>query len=80
MGGLEKDPWSIAGLKLSEKAARTLAKLRHEGDELETREAWLERLSEQAQCPECGGELGLVGAGDVPQIICLSDNGHLRWP
>ena len=80
MGGLEKDPWSIAGHELSEKAARTLVKLRHEGDELETREAWLDRLSEQAQCPECDGELGLVGAGDVPQIICRLNKSHLRWP
>jgi hypothetical protein len=57
-----------------------MVKLREEGDELETREAWLERLSEQVQCPECGGELGLVGAGDVPQIICRLNKSHLRWP
>ena len=69
-------PWKGS----SEKVKHVLAKLRAEGDELETREAWLEVLCEVAFCPQCDGGLRLIGAGDVPQVECESNSGHLRWP
>ena len=46
MGSLESDPWTEAGDGLKEEAARILKRLREEGDELETRRAWLEELAE----------------------------------
>ena len=42
MGGLHNDPWSSAGKNLEGGSARILTRLREEGDELETRRAWLE--------------------------------------
>ena len=80
MGSVDTDPWTDSGIEISKKLARTLLKLREEGDELETREAWLDKLQEQAQCPVCKGDVELIGKGDVPQIRCASESGHLRWP
>ena len=51
MGGLDDDPWCAADKPLEGEAARILLRLREEGDELETRRAWLEELSEHTICP-----------------------------
>lgn len=76
MAEITDDPWDGA----SENVAHVLAKLRAEGDELETREAWLDALCEVARCPQCDGALRLFGIDDVPQVECELDSGHLRWP
>ena len=80
MGNVSSNPWEQAEIELEEKALRTFSKLRDEGDELETREAWLDRLQEQVNCPVCGGEIELIGQGDVPQLRCISKLSHLLWP
>ena len=51
-------------------------KLHEEGDEKETRQAWLEEISERAKCPVCGDNLHLKKM----KIKCNSDSSHLSWP
>ena len=51
-------------------------KLLEEGDEKETRQAWLEEISERAKCPVCGGDLHLKKL----KIRCNLDSSHLAWP
>ena len=77
MGNLSTDPWDG---DLTGPAARTLQRLREEGDEIETRQAWLEQLSEQAQCPVCQGELEAVENAGITQLKCRSSKGHIEWP
>ena len=78
MGDTSVDPWSSAGKPLEGRAARILSKLRKEGDELETRRAWLEELSENAICPVCEGELITIDEAGVCKIVCPSN--HTKWP
>ena len=61
-------------------AARTLERLREEGDEIETRQAWLEQLAEQAQCRVCQGDLKAVENAGITQLKCKSNKGHIEWP
>ena len=77
MGDLSTDPWDG---KLTGTALRTLQRLREEGDELETRQAWLEQLAEQAQCPICNGELDAVEVEGITLLQCSLDPEHLKWP
>ena len=77
MGDLSTDPW---GGNLTGPAVRTLQRLRDEGDELETRQAWLEQLAEQTQCPVCKGELDTVEVGGITRLRCRLDSNHLEWP
>ena len=51
-------------------------KLHEEGDEKETRQAWLEEISERAKCPVCGDNLHLKKM----KIKCNSDSSHVSWP
>ena len=53
---LDNDPWTRHGIELAENVSRILNKLREEGDERETRRAWLEELAEQTVCPICNGD------------------------
>ncbi|MBI87893.1 MAG: hypothetical protein CMB67_02540 [Euryarchaeota archaeon] len=78
MGDISEDPWTSAGKPLEGRPARILLKLRKEGDELETRRAWLEELSENAICPICDGELGTIDEGGICKIVCSSK--HIKWP
>ena len=80
MGDLSIDPWSSAGFSLEGTAARTLERLRAEGDELETRHAWLDLLAEQARCPECNQPLICEMVRQVPVLHCTADGKHLDWP
>jgi membrane associated rhomboid family serine protease len=80
MGDLTDDPWSAAGSALEGRAARTLERLREEGDELETRQAWLEQLAEDANCPQCGAELKTSDNAGIFSIECTKATQHLRWP
>ena len=80
MGDLSVDPWSAAGIPLESSATRTLEKLRAEGDELETRHAWLDLLAEQAPCPVCEQPLTCELVRQVPVLHCTVDGKHLDWP
>ncbi|MEE2758792.1 MAG: rhomboid family intramembrane serine protease [Candidatus Thermoplasmatota archaeon] len=77
MGDLSTDPWNG---ELKGAALRTLQRLREEGDELETRQAWLEQLAEQAQCPVCQGELNTFEDSGITRLKCYSDKYHFEWP
>jgi len=80
MGDLSEDPWKEEGRDLEGTAARILSRLRKEGDELETRRAWLEELSEHTICPKCEGELVTVEERGVCRIVCSLSSEHIRWP
>jgi membrane associated rhomboid family serine protease len=80
MGGLKFDPWEDAGKPLSGNAEKVLQRLRAEGDELETRRAWLEELAEFANCPECGAALKVEIHDEVTQLSCSDSRKHLLWP
>ncbi len=80
MGDLEKDPWTVAGKPLEGRAVRVLMKLREEGDELETRRAWLEELSENTICPVCDGEVVTIDDRGVCRLSCHVSAEHIRWP
>ena len=47
-----------------------------EGDEKETRQAWLEEIAERAKCPECDGDLHLKKM----RIRCVAEASHVAWP
>ena len=80
MGALDEDPWSKSGKPLSGVAARILLRLREEGDELETRRAWLEELSEHTICPTCDGEIVADMDGEICRLRCALSGSHLKWP
>lgn len=80
MGNLENDPWAVAGKPLEGRAERVLMKLREEGDELETRRAWLEELAENTICPVCGGEVLTIDDRGVCRLSCHVSAEHIRWP
>ena len=50
--------------------------LLEEGDEKETRQAWLEEIADRAKCPVCGGNLHLKKM----RIRCQTDSSHVVWP
>jgi membrane associated rhomboid family serine protease len=77
MRDMSTDPWDG---ELSRSALRTLNRLREEGDELETRQAWLEQLSEQAQCPVCGADLMTLDIGGITVLRCTVERSHFEWP
>jgi hypothetical protein len=80
MGSLDNDPWMEAGKPLQAEAARILERLRAEGDELETRQAWLEELAEQTICPICEGEIFTEMNGEICRLKCSLSNVHIKWP
>ncbi|HIN03650.1 MAG: hypothetical protein CXX73_05465 [Methanobacteriota archaeon] len=80
MGSLESDPWSEAGKTLEGESARIMRRLREEGDELETRRAWLEELAEQVVCPVCEGEVLTKLQGENCTLRCVISSKHIRWP
>ena len=80
MGGLDDDPWFAADKPLEGEAARILLRLREEGDELETRRAWLEELSEHTICPVCDGEMKTEIRGENCRMRCVVSGNHVKWP
>ena len=82
MGDLNSDPWhdEETGKALQGEAARVMRKLREEGDELETRRAWLEELAEQVVCPICDAEVFAIGKGENYTLKCSLSKDHLNWP
>lgn len=51
-------------------------RLHEEGDQKETRQAWLEEIADRATCPICGGSLHLKKM----RIRCVADSSHVAWP
>ncbi len=51
-------------------------KLIEEGDEKETRQAWLEEIAERATCPVCSSNLVVKKM----QVKCESSQSHVSWP
>ena len=51
-------------------------RLIEEGDEKETRQAWLEEIADRAKCPVCDGKLHLKKM----RIRCESESSHVVWP
>jgi len=80
MGDLSNDPWELAGKPLEGNAARILIQLKLQGDELETRQAWLEELSEHIICPICNGEVELNENDETYRLVCTINGEHLFWP
>ena len=80
MGSLDEDPWALAGTPLEGAPGRTLKRLREEGDEIETRQAWLERLAEEATCPVCSGALTSVEDRGATRIRCVAEGGISGGP
>ena len=81
MPSIGTDPWSSVGSDTPVEVSRILGRLRDEGDELETRRAWLEELADHATCPECGASL-IAGPDRLNryQVTCSDDRKHLSWP
>tara|TARA_B100001115_G_C15848366_1_gene429058 strand:+ start:6616 stop:7689 length:1074 start_codon:yes stop_codon:yes gene_type:complete len=81
MPSIGPDPWSSVGSDTPVEVSRILGRLRDEGDELETRRAWLEELADHATCPECGASL-IAGPDRLNryQVTCSDDRKHLSWP
>ena len=77
MGDISTDPWNDG---LSGPARRTLQRLREEGDEIETRQAWLEQLAEQAKCPICEGEIKAADIAGITVLRCTTSPKHFEWP
>jgi len=80
MGELQSDPWDAAGKRLEGRSARILTRLREEGDELETRRAWLEELAEHTICPICDGEIVAIDDRGVCRLNCSLSPRHIKWP
>jgi len=74
------NPWKLKGRNLEGAALRVLEKLKSEGDELETRRAWLEELAEHTLCPECEGEIFCITENGRSWVECGVSNRHLKWP
>ena len=74
------DPWKLHGKNLEGSALRVLESLKSEGDEFETRRAWLEELSEHTLCPSCDGEIVCITESGRTWVECAVSNSHLRWP
>ena len=77
---LTNDPWEIAGKPLEGRAKWILWNLKEQGDELETRQAWLEELAENTICPVCNGEVKLLEKDENFRLICSINDEHLFWP
>ncbi len=80
LGVLNEDPWEIEGKPLQGNAKRILKNLKEQGDELETRQAWLEELAENTICPICDGEVKLFEKDENYSLICSLNKEHLFWP
>jgi len=80
MGSLDNDPWSSANSPLEGNGRRILERLREEGDEIETRRAWLEELAENTICPYCGGEVLTKVENRVCFLTCGQSERHFKWP
>jgi len=74
------DPWTSEGQPVPKNLREPFKKLRQEGDEVETRLAWMEQIAAIGQCPRCSSELVMVEHSDGPRISCTQSKDHLDWP
>ena len=72
-------PWIGADFPLDATSERVMKRLFAEGDEPETRLAWLEELAEKSVCPECGSRIDVKTDGNA-RIFCTSHSSHIDWP
>lgn len=75
-----EDPWTSKGVDVPRNIRETLQKLRASADEPETRQAWMERLAELAQCTECDADLVVIEGKGGPHLQCAKNPNHLNWP
>ena len=71
-------PWISSEYPLDDKANRVMERLMEEGDEFETRVAWLEELIEVASCPICDSFIQMDKGGHTLQ--CSTRKDHIHWP
>ncbi|MDP6856532.1 MAG: rhomboid family intramembrane serine protease [Candidatus Thalassarchaeaceae archaeon] len=71
-------PWTGSEYPLDDKANRVMERLMEEGDEFETRVAWLEELIEVASCPICDSLIQMDKGGHTLQ--CSTRKDHIHWP
>ena len=84
MKSLDTDPWTNPDEKgivnADAKVHGVLEKLRTAGDEIETREAWMEKLITLVNCPDCNCNLEIVTLFDGPNIKCVQKGCNFNWP
>ena len=73
-----ENPWENSSFPLNDRAKRVMERLLEEGDEFETRVAWLEELMEVAKCPQCGSNLEMDKGGH--SLCCSTRKDHIQWP
>ncbi|MBK00791.1 MAG: hypothetical protein CMB48_07605 [Euryarchaeota archaeon] len=78
MKSLESDPWSENNSDA--KVHNVLEKLRTAGDEIETREAWMEKLVSVVQCPDCNNQLDVKNSPEGPSVQCTVKTCNFSWP
>lgn len=75
-----EDPWTAAGLPVPKQVRGAMSNLLSDGDEPDTRLAWMEHIAGVATCPTCAAQLGVVERGNGPHLQCSIDTNHLEWP
>ncbi|MED5485053.1 MAG: rhomboid family intramembrane serine protease [Candidatus Thermoplasmatota archaeon] len=80
MKSLESDPWTDSNSKTDVKLMNVLSNLRISGDEIETREAWMEKLVTIAQCPTCDNSLEVRNLSNGPNVQCSEETCNFSWP
>ncbi len=80
MKSLESDPWKNNNDKMDTKLQNVLEKLRIAGDEIETREAWMEKLVTIAKCPTCNEQIIVRNLSNGPNVQCSKETCNFSWP
>ncbi|MEK9730389.1 MAG: rhomboid family intramembrane serine protease [Candidatus Poseidoniales archaeon] len=74
-----ESPWEVDG-SIPKHLREPLSKLKQEGDEVETRLAWMEQISSLAFCPICEQQIVMTEHSDGPRLTCTENASHLDWP
>ena len=80
MRSLESNPWTENEINLDSKAQVVFEKLRTAGDEIETREAWMEKFITLVKCPDCEKDLTVENLSEGPIIQCSQKPCNFSWP
>ena len=80
MKPLDIDPWTKNDQNINPKIHNVLEKLRTAGDEIETREAWMEKLVTIVNCPVCDDELIVRNVSNGPNVQCHKETCNFSWP
>ena len=80
MKSLDYNPWSKSEKELDSKAQIVFEKLITASDEIETREAWMEKFITLVVCPECESNLELQNLSGGPAIVCPQKACNFSWP